>query len=63
MSSPLRLIIPLRFMLIGGAGGHVATFDALRMSVGTELQLEQTVHDIHYLHNETFFAVAQEKYT
>ncbi|CAM9135797.1 unnamed protein product, partial [Ectocarpus fasciculatus] len=52
-----------RFMLIGGARGHVATFDALRMSVGTELQLQETVHDIKYLHNETFFAVAQEKYT
>ena len=50
-------------MLIGGEGGHVATFDALRMSVGTELQLNETVHDVHYMHNETFFAVAQEKYT
>ena len=52
-----------RFMVIAGERGHVATFDALRMSVGTELNLQETVHDAHYLHNETFFAVAQQKYT
>ena len=48
---------------MAGEGGHVATFDALRMSVGAEMNLQETVHDAHYLHNETFFAVAQEKYT
>lgn len=41
----------------------MATFDALRMSVGAELNLQETVHDVHYLHNESLFAVAQEKYT
>jgi U3 small nucleolar RNA-associated protein 7 len=33
------------------------------MAVGAELNLQETVHDVHYLHNESLFAVAQEKYT
>lgn len=52
-----------RFMLFGGRKGHVAVLDCLRMTVGTELQLKEEAHDVHYLHNETMFAVAQQKYT
>ena len=52
-----------RFMAFAGQMGHVATFDCLRQTVGTELQLRETVHDIHFLHDETLFAAAQNKYT
>ena len=48
---------------MAGERGHVATFDCLRTCVGTELQLQETVHDAHYLHSEALFAVAQNKYT
>jgi U3 small nucleolar RNA-associated protein 7 len=33
------------------------------MNVGMELQLQEEIHDVHYLHNETLFAAAQAKYT
>jgi len=37
--------------------------DCLRFAVGAELQLQQTVFDAKFLHNDTLFATAQEKYT
>lgn len=52
-----------RYMLFGGMKGHVAIYDCLRMKVGAELQLQEDLYDIHYLHNETLFAAAQKKYT
>lgn len=52
-----------RFMLFAGKRGHVAMFDNLRTNVGMELQLQQEIHDVKYLQNETMFAAAQEKYT
>lgn len=52
-----------RHLLFGGRRGHVATYDCLRMQVGCELHLQEDVHDVQYLHNETMFAVAQNKYT
>eukprot|EP00981_Chlorochromonas_danica_P006463 scaffold1401_cov180-Ochromonas_danica.AAC.13 len=51
-----------RQLLFGGRRGHVATFDCHTMSVGMELQLQQEVFDVQYLHNESLFAVAQSKY-
>lgn len=51
-----------RYLLFGGRKGHVATYDCHTMTVGTELQLEQDVYDVQYLHNETMFAVAQRRY-
>jgi U3 small nucleolar RNA-associated protein 7 len=52
-----------RHLLFGGRRGHVATYDCTNMTIGTELQLQQEVFDVQYLHNETMFAVAQQKYT
>lgn len=51
-----------RNLLIGGRKGHVATFDCQTMNIGTELQLQEDVHDVQYLQNETMFAVAQKKF-
>ena len=52
-----------RFLLFGGSKGHVAVMDCLRTSMGAELQLQEAIHDVHYLQNETQFAFAQNKYT
>ena len=52
-----------RFLVFGGQKGHVAVLDSLKLQVGLELQLQETVHDVHYLHNESLFATAQRKYT
>lgn len=52
-----------RYMLFTGRRGHVAIMDNLRTTVGTELQLQQTIHDAKFLHNESLFATAQERYT
>lgn len=52
-----------RNLLFAGKRGHVATLDCLRTTVGTELQLQEDVHDACFLHNDTMFAVAQKKYT
>ena len=52
-----------RFLLFGGKKGHVATLDCLRTNIGTEIQLQEDVHSVCYLHNESLFAVAQKQYT
>ena len=36
--------------------------DCHRTAVNAELNLGQNVHDAIFLHNETFFATAQERY-
>ena len=52
-----------RYLLFGGQKGHVAVLDSLNLTVSMELQLQEEVYDVQYLHNETMFAVAQNKYT
>lgn len=52
-----------RNMIFGGRKGHVATMDCHTLKVGTELQLQEEIHDVRYLHNESMFAVAQKEYT
>ena len=37
--------------------------DCLKLQVGTEMQLKETVNDVHFLHNESLFAAAQKNYT
>jgi U3 small nucleolar RNA-associated protein 7 len=63
---PPPVLIPLisdRHLLLCGAKGHVAAMDCQTMRMNTELQLREDVHHGTYLHNETFFALAQQRYT
>lgn len=50
-------------LLLAGRKGHVATMDWRGGTLGCELQLQETVRDAKWLHNDQYFAVAQKKYT
>ncbi|OQR82071.1 hypothetical protein THRCLA_11160 [Thraustotheca clavata] len=52
-----------RNLLLGGAKGHLAMFDALRMNLSCEFHVKESVRDVKFLHNNSLFAVAQKKYT
>ena len=52
-----------RSMLLCGEKGHVASIDLSKMRIGMEMQLQEAVYDVRYLHNEQLFACAQNKYT
>ncbi|GAA5886132.1 hypothetical protein JCM16303_000057 [Sporobolomyces ruberrimus] len=51
-----------RHLAIAGRKGHVATFDWQSGRLHSELQLGETVRAIRWLHDESFYAVAQKKY-
>ncbi|GFR46860.1 hypothetical protein Agub_g8501 [Astrephomene gubernaculifera] len=51
-----------RFMLMGGGKGHLALMDWQRSHLVCEVQVRETVRDVTFLHNETFWAAAQRKY-
>ncbi|KAJ6008462.1 hypothetical protein N7540_012438 [Penicillium herquei] len=51
-----------RDLLLAGRKGHVATMDWRDGKLGCELNLNETVRDARWLHNNQFFAVAQKKY-
>ncbi|KAJ6160770.1 BING4CT-domain-containing protein [Penicillium chermesinum] len=51
-----------RNLLLAGRKGHVATMDWRDGKLGCELQLNETVRDARWLHNNQYFAVAQKKY-
>ncbi|KAL8319057.1 hypothetical protein RB597_006040 [Gaeumannomyces tritici] len=51
-----------RELLLAGRKGHVATFDWREGKLGCELQLNETIRDVRWLHNNQFFAVAQKKH-
>lgn len=52
----------VRHLAIAGRKGHVATFDWQSGRLHSELQLGETVRAIRWLHDESFYAVAQKKY-
>ena len=51
-----------RWLLLAGQNGHVSTMDWRGGKLGCELQLQETVRDARWLHNEQFFAVAQKQF-
>ncbi|KAK4048828.1 putative U3 small nucleolar RNA-associated protein 7 [Microbotryomycetes sp. JL221] len=51
-----------RHLAIVGRKGHVGTFDWQSGKLHTEIQLRETCRSIKWLHDESFFAVAQKKY-
>lgn len=51
-----------RGLLLGGKKGHVANMDWRTGKLESELFLNETVHDVQFLHNNQYFAVAQKKY-
>ena len=51
-----------RWLLLGGRKGHVSTMDWRAGKLGCELQLQETVRDAKWLHNEQYFAIAQKQY-
>ena len=51
-----------RGLLLAGRKGHVSTMDWRAGKLGCEIQLQETVRDAKWLHNDQYFAVAQKKY-
>ncbi|KAK1230962.1 putative U3 small nucleolar RNA-associated protein 7 [Marasmius sp. AFHP31] len=51
-----------RHLAVVGKTGHAATFDWQTGTLHTELQLQETCRDITFLHDHSYFAVAQKKY-
>ena len=51
-----------RSLLLAGRKGHIATMDWRGRKLGCEVQLQETVRDAKWLHNDQYFAVAQKKY-
>ncbi|KAG6877193.1 hypothetical protein C0993_009510 [Termitomyces sp. T159_Od127] len=51
-----------RHLAIAGRTGHVATFDWMTGTLHSELQLQETCRDITFLHDQSYYAVAQKKY-
>ncbi|KIL71487.1 hypothetical protein M378DRAFT_1019747 [Amanita muscaria Koide BX008] len=51
-----------RHLAIVGRKGHVATFDWQTGTLHSELQLQETCRDITFLHDHSFYAVAQKKH-
>lgn len=49
-------------MLLGGRKGHLAMIDWNRNKLVAELHVRETVRDVSFLHNRSYFAVAQKKY-
>lgn len=49
-------------LLLAGRKGHVSTMDWRAGTLGCELQLQETIRDAKWLHNDQYFAVAQKKH-
>ncbi|PWN48850.1 BING4CT-domain-containing protein [Violaceomyces palustris] len=51
-----------RHLLIGGRKGHLAAFDWQSGKLSCEIHVRETVRDVCWLHDQSFFAAAQKKY-
>lgn len=51
-----------RHLLLGGRKGHLAAFDWQAGKLSCEIQVRETVRDVRWLHDKSFFAAAQKKY-
>jgi len=54
--------LSLSHLAIAGRKGHIGTFDWHSGRLHTEIQLKETARAIRWLHDESFFAVAQKQY-
>ncbi|EXJ81772.1 hypothetical protein A1O1_07837 [Capronia coronata CBS 617.96] len=52
-----------RSLLLAGRKGHIATCEWRAGKPGCELNLNETIRDAKWLHNDQYFAVAQKKHT
>ncbi|WFC98556.1 putative U3 small nucleolar RNA-associated protein 7 [Malassezia yamatoensis] len=52
-----------RHLILGGRKGHLAAFDWQSGKLSCEIQVQETVRDVRWLHDHSFFAAAQKKYT
>ncbi|KAI0025824.1 BING4CT-domain-containing protein [Xylariomycetidae sp. FL0641] len=50
-----------RELLLGGRKGHIASIDWREGKLGCEFQLNETVRDVRWLHNNQYMAIAQKK--
>ena len=51
-----------RYLALGGSKGHLAIVDSLNNKLVMEVDVQDRLQDIQFLHNETMLAVAQKKY-
>ncbi len=51
-----------RHLLLGGRKGHISMFDTHTFKLATEINVNETIRDVQFLHDFSMFAVAQKKY-